>query len=107
VLQHAGTRGVWGHAPQENFKKIDAKILQFRDISTYIYNAFILPHYVAPASVYRKVSVSSNNHMMHSVTISGNIGMWEHSIDLLWPIFKKNFRGTGGATSRNCEIFAI
>jgi len=31
----AGTKGVWGHAPQDKFKKIDAKILQFRDITTY------------------------------------------------------------------------
>jgi len=28
------TRGVWGHAPPGKFLKIDAKILQFRDIFT-------------------------------------------------------------------------
>jgi len=35
MLLHAGTRGVWGYAPLPQKKiKIDAKILQFRDIFT-------------------------------------------------------------------------
>ena len=38
--------------------------------------------------------------MMHPLTISGNIGMWEHSIDLLWLILTvlKEFQGDWGAT---------
>jgi len=49
----------------------DAKILQFRDISTYM-KCFYSATFVATACVCRKVSVSSNNHMMHPLTISGN-----------------------------------
>jgi len=33
--KHGGTRGVWGHAPLRKFLKINAKILQFRGISTH------------------------------------------------------------------------
>jgi len=36
VLQHAGTRESGGMPSPGKFLKIDAKILQFRDISTYM-----------------------------------------------------------------------
>jgi len=68
MLELEGSGGIM---PPRKFLNIDTKILQFRDISTYM-NAFILPHYVVTACVYKKDSVSSNNHMMHPLTISGN-----------------------------------
>jgi len=97
VLQHAkhaGTKEVWGHAPPGKFLKIDAKIETFR-------NAFILPYCVATACVYRKVSVSSNSHMMHPLMI----GMWEHSIHLLWLIVLKEFQGGQAVQPPEAERF--
>jgi len=69
MLELEGGRG---HGPPGKFLKIDAKILQFRDLSTYIkyfYSATLCCYIVC---IYRKVSVSLNNHIMHLLTISSN-----------------------------------
>ena len=67
---HAGTGGVWGHAPPEKILKIDAKIVQFRDIPHKITPVDIT--IIATACVNGKVLIGSNNHVMHILTISGN-----------------------------------
>jgi len=52
-------------------------MLKYCNLEAFSYNKMLLllPYYVATACVNRKVSVTSNNHMMHPLTISGNIGM--------------------------------
>jgi len=65
--------GSGGMPPRKIFLN-RCKILQFRDISTYKMLLLCLQilHYAGIACINGKVSVSSNNHMMHPLTISGN-----------------------------------
>jgi len=89
--KHAGTRGVWGHAPSGKLFKIDAKIQQFRDVSTHKMLLFSLQilHYAATACVNGKISVSSNDHMMHPLTISGNRHMGVQHRFIMVDSFKR------------------
>ena len=54
--------------------------------------------------VHRKVSVSSNSHMMHPLTISGNMHMGAQHKFIMADNFKR-ISGGGGATPRSCADF--
>jgi len=67
-------------------------MLKYCNLEEFPHNKMLL-FCLATACVDRKVSVTSNNHMMHPLTINGNRYIMADSL--------KNFRGSGG------EIFAI
>ena len=97
-----------GGMPPRKILKIDAKILQFKDISTFMkcFYSATCNMLLAKACVYRKDSVSSSSHMMHPLTISGNRHVGAQRRFIMADSFKR-ISGGRGATPRSCEIFTI
>jgi len=69
-------------------------MLQFRNISTYM---LLFCHIMLPQRVfiYRKVSVSSNDHMMHPLTIGGNRHLGAQHRFTMADSFKRISGGSG------------
>jgi len=109
VLQHAKMLEVGGSGgmPPGNFFKIDAKILQFRDISTYIKCFYSACRYAATARVNGKVSVSSNNHMIHPLTISGNRHTGVQHRFIIADSFKRISGVWGLDPQKLCDFFNL
>ena len=81
MFSHAGSRGVWGHAPPPGkFFKIDAKILKFRGISTHIKCCLQILCYAATACVNGKISVNRHMGVQHKFIMADSFkrisGVW-------------------------------